>query len=73
MTFREALVSQSKINSHMKQNFSFSFEKWGIHVERIELQSITPKRTSGTSAQMVMDMITMMQMHCCGHFTLDRP
>ena len=49
MTFREALVAQMKINQHMKQNFSFSFEKWGIQVERIELQSITPKRSSGTT------------------------
>lgn len=42
MTFSEALASQSSINAHMKQHFSAVFFKWGIRVERIELQELSP-------------------------------
>ncbi len=57
MNFREALVSQNYINTHMRQSFSFSFEKWGLRVERIELQAITPKRSSDTTQFMKKQMI----------------
>lgn len=42
MTFSEALVSKDYINNHMKRNFGSTFEGWGLTVERIELQDMTP-------------------------------
>jgi regulator of protease activity HflC (stomatin/prohibitin superfamily) len=36
---------------------SQTYEKWGIHVERIELQDLRPKATSGTANAMKKQMI----------------
>lgn len=46
MTFSEALASQHQINQHMKKNFSLTFAKWGIVVERIELLDMKPKAST---------------------------
>jgi regulator of protease activity HflC (stomatin/prohibitin superfamily) len=55
MAFSEALVSQELINGHMKRNFKSVFEAWGLRVERIELQEISPLgRTSTAMKQQMM-------------------
>lgn len=55
MTFSEALDSQELINRHMKTHFTSTFSKWGINVERIELQDLKPKSSISRAmkAQMI--------------------
>jgi len=43
MTFSEALISQTKINDHLKTEFGKLFSAWGIKVERMELLDLSPK------------------------------
>lgn len=57
LTFAEALASQETINDLMRSGVSQTYEKWGLHVERIELQDLRPKATSNTSAAMKQQMI----------------
>lgn len=46
MNFSEALTSQSAINEHLAKEFSKLFSGWGIHVERMELLNLSPKRAT---------------------------
>lgn len=45
MNFTEALTSQTSINDHLIKEFSKLFGGWGIHVERMELLDLSPKRS----------------------------
>lgn len=55
LTFVEALASQETINTQLKTLFRADFEKWGLQVERIELQDLRPKGNTATAmkAQMI--------------------
>lgn len=57
LTFAEALASQETINGLMRTGVSQTYEKWGLHVERIELQDLRPKATSNTATAMKKQMI----------------
>jgi len=57
LTFAEALASQETINESMRAGVSQTYEKWGLHVERIELQDLRPKATSNTATAMKKQMI----------------
>lgn len=57
LTFAEALASQETINENMRAGVSQTYEKWGLHVERIELQDLRPKATSNTATAMKKQMI----------------
>lgn len=57
MTFAEALQSQSTINSLMRQGVRDTYEKWGLQVERIELQDLRPKASSEIASAMKKQMI----------------
>jgi len=49
MTFSEALISQTKINDHLKTEFGKLFSAWGIKVERMELLDLSPKANVSNS------------------------
>ena len=57
MSFSEALASQTKINSHMKEAFGERFAQWGVQVERMELLDMTPKKGTTISDAMKRQMI----------------
>lgn len=47
LNFSDALMSQDKINEHCARLFGPTFSQWGVHVERMELLDMTPKRNTG--------------------------
>lgn len=57
LTFAEALASQDTINEQMRAGVSQTYEKWGLHVERIELQDLRPKASSNIANAMKKQMI----------------
>lgn len=57
MTFAEAMQSQTAINDLMRQGVRETYEKWGLCVERIELQDLRPKASSDTANAMKKQMI----------------
>ena len=59
MNFSDALNGQKKINSHCTRLFGPTFAKWGVHVERMELLSMAPRRA--TADQMKKQMLAERQ------------
>jgi len=57
LTFAEAMQSQATINALMRTGVRDTYEKWGLQVERIELQDLRPKATSDTANAMKRQMI----------------
>lgn len=46
LTFSDAIKSQNEISEHLSREFGKLFYGWGIHVERMELLDLMPKKNT---------------------------